>query len=91
MEKIFALFDFDGTLIGGDSIVLFMRYAWRHKLCSAVDLARFLLAGILYTVQVDHAQARQGNGPPVPARQGTGGVRRGGGGFLPHGAFAADV
>jgi HAD superfamily hydrolase (TIGR01490 family) len=51
MEKIYALFDFDGTLIGGDSIILFMRYALRHGLCSAADLARFLLAGLLYTVR----------------------------------------
>ncbi len=51
MEKIYALFDFDGTLIGGDSILLFMRYARRHKLCTVLDLARFLLAGILYSLR----------------------------------------
>ena len=52
MPTSYAFFDFDGTLIGGDSIILFMRYAWRHKLCSAVDLLRFLVAGGLFTLNV---------------------------------------
>lgn len=52
MLKTFALFDFDGTLIAGDSILLFMRYAWRKKLCSAVDLLRFLAAGGLFTFRM---------------------------------------
>jgi phosphatidylglycerophosphatase C len=49
MLKTFALFDFDGTLLPGDSIILFMRYAWRKKLCSAWDLLRFAVAGVLFS------------------------------------------
>src|SRR5512143_2567801 len=52
MQKTFALFDFDGTLIAGDSILLFMRYAWKKKLCSAFDLLRFLAAGGLFTLKL---------------------------------------
>jgi len=52
MQKTYALFDFDGTLIGGDSIILFMRYAWRKKLCSAADVLRFLIAGGLFTLHL---------------------------------------
>ena len=49
MLTTYALFDFDGTLIRGDSIILFMRYAWQKKLCSVLDLFRFLVAGGLFT------------------------------------------
>jgi len=52
MQKTYALFDFDGTLIRGDSILLFMRYAWHRKLCSAVDLLRFLTAGTLFVLKL---------------------------------------
>ena len=49
MLQTFALFDFDGTLIHGDSIILFMRYLWRRKLCTVLDLLRFVVAGGLFT------------------------------------------
>lgn len=52
MQKTYALFDFDGTLIGGDSILLFIRYAWRKKLCGAVDILRFLVAGVFFTLKL---------------------------------------
>jgi len=48
MRKTYALFDFDGTLIGGDSILLFIRYARRKKLCKAADMLRFAAAGSLF-------------------------------------------
>ena len=51
MQKTYAMFDFDGTLIRGDSIILFMRYAWRNKLCSARDLLNFLTAGALFVLK----------------------------------------
>ena len=50
MLTTYALFDFDGTLIRGDSILLFMRYAWQNKLCSVRNLFRFTVAGGLFTV-----------------------------------------
>lgn len=52
MQKTYALFDFDGTLIGGDSILLFVRYALRKRLCSAGDVLRFLVAGGLFTLRL---------------------------------------
>ena len=51
MDKTYALFDFDGTLIRGDSILLFMRYARRKKLCTALDLLRFITAGTLFILK----------------------------------------
>ncbi|MBN1777748.1 MAG: HAD family hydrolase [Clostridiales bacterium] len=52
MLKTFALFDFDGTMIRGDSILLFMRYAWQKKLCGTFDLLRFAAAGGLFTLRL---------------------------------------
>ncbi|HPJ02130.1 MAG TPA: HAD family hydrolase [Candidatus Limiplasma sp.] len=52
MHQSFALFDFDGTLIRGDSIILFMRYLWRRKLCTVFDIARFTVAGGLFTLRL---------------------------------------
>ncbi len=49
MLQTYALFDFDGTLIRGDSIIAFMRYVWKHKLCSLWDWVRFVVAGGLFT------------------------------------------
>ena len=39
-QKSYAFFDFDGTLIKGDSIVRFCLYAYRHKLCRFSHLIR---------------------------------------------------
>ena len=44
MQKPYALFDFDGTLIRGDSIVRFVRYAHARGLIGAGGLLRFALA-----------------------------------------------
>jgi HAD superfamily hydrolase (TIGR01490 family) len=52
MQTTCALFDFDGTLIRGDSILLFMRYAWRKRLCTTFDVVRFAVAGGLYSVRL---------------------------------------
>lgn len=38
MQKAYALFDFDGTIITGDSIVLFCRYAHGRKLMTTGQL-----------------------------------------------------
>lgn len=62
MRKPFALFDFDGTLIRGDSILLFMRYAWRNKLCSFFDLFRFVVAGGLFTLRILTPKRAKGMG-----------------------------
>lgn len=52
MLQTFALFDFDGTLIRGDSIILFMRYLWRRRLCTVFDLLRFAFAGGLFVFRL---------------------------------------
>ncbi|MFH1512679.1 MAG: HAD family hydrolase [Bacillota bacterium] len=52
MRKTYALFDFDGTLIRGDSILLFLRYAWQKKLCSNLGVLRFIAAGGLFAVKL---------------------------------------
>ena len=44
MQKSYALFDFDGTLRKGDSIVSLCLYAHRRKLCTTGQL----LKGIAY-------------------------------------------
>jgi phosphatidylglycerophosphatase C len=49
MLQTFALFDFDGTLIRGDSILRFMCYLRRQRLCTVFDLIRFTVAGGLFT------------------------------------------
>lgn len=50
MQKTYALFDFDGTLRKGDSIIAFCRYAHSHGLCSAEDLARGAFAAVGYVL-----------------------------------------
>ncbi len=51
-QKPYALFDFDGTLIRGDSIVRFLRYAHRRGLVSAGGLARAGLCAALYGLRL---------------------------------------
>ncbi len=48
MQKPYALFDFDGTLIRGDSIVRFLRYAYGRGLCTMGDLWHAGLWAALY-------------------------------------------
>ena len=48
MPKAYALFDFDGTLISGDSILWFCLYARRQGLCGAKDFWRGIWAGVRY-------------------------------------------
>lgn len=52
MLQTYALFDFDGTLIRGDSIIAFMHYVWKRRLCSLWDCVRFVLAGGLFTFRL---------------------------------------
>ncbi|HNW85582.1 MAG TPA: HAD family hydrolase [Candidatus Limiplasma sp.] len=52
MSKTYALFDFDGTLIRGDSILLLVRYARRRNLLSASELPGILWAGVLYGLRL---------------------------------------
>ena len=47
-QKSYAFFDFDGTLIKGDSIISFCFYAYKHKLCSAGHLLYAGIMGVLY-------------------------------------------
>ena len=51
-----ALFDFDGTLIPGDSIALFIRWARRRGVMTAGEFARALLAAAGYGVKLVSAE-----------------------------------
>ena len=48
MKASFALFDFDGTLRRGDSIVSLMCWAYRQKHCALGPFLRGVSAGLLY-------------------------------------------
>lgn len=56
MQKTFALFDFDGTLCPGDSLIPFCLYAFRHGRCSLPRLLFGGLAGIGYGLRLVSAR-----------------------------------
>lgn len=56
MQKPYALFDFDGTLIRGDSIVRFVRYAHARGLTGAGGLARAALWAAAYGLRLATAE-----------------------------------
>ena len=56
MQKSYALFDFDGTLIRGDSIVRLCLYAHRKKQLSLGGLARAGLMAALYLCKLTTAE-----------------------------------
>ena len=56
MQKAYALFDFDGTLISGDSIWRFCWYAYRKGLCSFASLRQGIWAGIQYGLKKTTAE-----------------------------------
>lgn len=56
MQKTFALFDFDGTLCPGDSLIPFCLYAFRHGRCSLLRLLLGGLAGIGYGLRLVSAK-----------------------------------
>ena len=55
MQKPFALFDFDGTLCPGDSLIPFCLYAYKRGLCSFGQLLRVGLAGLSYALHLTDA------------------------------------
>ena len=57
MQKPFALFDFDGTLCPGDSLIPFCLYAYKRGLCSFGQLLRVGLAGLSYAGAVPDLSA----------------------------------
>ena len=59
MQKPYALFDFDGTLIRGDSIVRFVRYAHARGLTGAGGLARAALWAAAYGLHLTTAERAQ--------------------------------
>lgn len=62
MQKSYALFDFDGTLIRGDSIIAFCFYAVRKRLCSPLHLVKAAALGALYMGRVITAEkSKQGS------------------------------
>ncbi len=56
MLRSYALFDFDGTLCAGDSIVRFMSFCLKRGLCGAGDIARALGYAALYSVGIVSAE-----------------------------------
>jgi len=52
MQKTYALFDFDGTLIRGDSIILLCLYARRKGLYGRREAAALLWTALLYGLRV---------------------------------------
>lgn len=61
MQEPYALFDFDGTLIRGDSIISFCFYAVRKRLCSPLHLLKAGALGCLYGLKCISAEkSKQG-------------------------------
>jgi HAD superfamily hydrolase (TIGR01490 family) len=60
MQKTYALFDFDGTLIRGDSIILLCLYAYRKGYMSRRYAAKALHTALLYGLRLC---------PPVRAKE----------------------
>ena len=56
MQKCYALFDFDGTLIRGDSIVSFCFYAHRHGWMKTGALLKSAALSVLYLCRLTTAQ-----------------------------------
>ena len=56
MQKTYAFFDFDGTLIKGDSIIRFCFWARKKGLCSAFGLLRAGVLGALYMGKIITAE-----------------------------------
>lgn len=56
MQKCYALFDFDGTLIRGDSIVSFCFYAHRHGWMKTGTLLKSAVLSVLYLCHLTTAQ-----------------------------------
>ena len=62
MQKSYALFDFDGTLIRGDSIISFCFYAVKKRLCSPFHLLKAAALGALYMSHIITAEkSKQGS------------------------------
>lgn len=56
MQRTYALFDFDGTLFSGDSILRFCRFARSQGLCSTEQLLRGLWAAVRYVLGLSSAE-----------------------------------
>ncbi len=54
MRKV-AVFDFDGTVIRGDSVVALLLYAWKRKAIPLSGLIRVALYGLAYRVKLTDA------------------------------------
>lgn len=56
MQRTYALFDFDGTLLSGDSILSFCRFARAQGLCSAEQLRQGFWAATRYVMGLSSAE-----------------------------------
>ncbi len=56
MQKSYALFDFDGTLIPGDSIVLFLKYCRQRGWATGADVRAAGLAAARYCLHLETAE-----------------------------------
>lgn len=72
MQKPYALFDFDGTLIRGDSIVRFVRYAHARGLIGAGGLLRAALWAVAYGLHLTTAERAKPGKPVLSGGQGAG-------------------
>ncbi len=51
-QQPFALFDFDGTLIKGDSIIQYVRFSHQEKLLSLWGVLKILCYGLFYKLHI---------------------------------------
>lgn len=57
MLRGYALFDFDGTLCAGDSIIRFVMYCRRRGICGAGGIARAAGGAALYALRLKSAES----------------------------------
>ena len=62
-----AIFDFDKTMVSGDSITDFVRFLWDRKLISLPQLVRILLVSLLWILHLQPVE--KPGASPFPAEK----------------------